>query len=162
MISIVVAMDKNRLIGHNNELPWHLPADLAYFKKVTMGKPIIMGRKTHESIGRPLPGRDNIIITRNEHLKIEGCMVVHSVEDILKLDKESSKELSIIGGAEIFKEVLPYTDRLYITEIDYEFKGDTYFPIIDQSKWKLISSEQGPKDEKNPYDYYFKIYDKKK
>lgn len=162
MISIVVAMDKNRLIGRNNELPWHLPADLAYFKKVTMGKPIVMGRKTHESIGRPLPGRDNIIITRNSEFNVEGCIIVHTVDDILKLANGTTSELCVIGGSEIFKEVLPYTDRLYITEIDYSFDGDTYFPEIDHTEWELISREQGSSDEKNPYTFFYNIYDRKK
>lgn len=160
MISLLVAMDKNRLIGKDNDLPWRLPADLAYFKRVTMGHPIIMGRKTYDSIGRPLPGRENIIVTRDTSYKMEGCKVIHSIEEIVKMRKESEQELFVIGGAEIFKEILPYSDRLYITEIEEEFEGDTYFPAFDKSEWKIISKEQGIKDEKNPYDYKFLVYEK--
>src|SRR5690606_308269 len=160
MISLLVAMDKNRLIGKDNDLPWRLPADLAYFKRVTMGHPIIMGRKTYDSIGRPLPGRENIIVTRDTSYKMEGCKVIHSIDEILKLNEEHDQELFVIGGAEIFKEILPYSDRLYITEIDEEFEGDTYFPAFDKSEWKVISEEKGVKDEKNPYDYTFMVYEK--
>ncbi|HHW37031.1 MAG TPA: dihydrofolate reductase [Bacillales bacterium] len=160
MISIVVAMDKNRVIGKNNQLPWHLPADLAFFKKVTMGKAIVMGRKTFESIGRPLPGRENIILTKNRDYRAEGCTMIHSIDDVFDLEKTENGEVCIIGGAEIFNEVLTCTDRLYITEIDHEFEGDTFFPLIKESDWTLISKEKGPKDEKNPYDYYFTIYER--
>lgn len=152
-------MDKNRLIGKNNKLPWHLPADLAFFKKVTMGKPIVMGRKTHESIGRILPGRENIILTKNKNYKAEGCTIIHNIQDIFSFEKEND-EVCVIGGAEIFKEALPHADRLYITFIDHEFEGDTYFPPINENDWTVISREKGPKDEKNPYDYYFTIYDR--
>lgn len=159
MISLLVAMDNNRLIGRDNDLPWHLPADLAYFKRVTMGKAIIMGRKTFESIGRPLPGRENIIITRNIEFKADGCKVIHSVEEILEMN-QYDKELFIIGGAEIFKEILPHADRLYITEIDAIFSGDTFFPEFSSKEWKESSSEKGPRDEKNPYDYDFVVYER--
>ncbi len=154
-------MDKNRLIGKNNTLPWHLPADLAFFKKVTMGKPIVMGRKTHESIGRILPGRENIIITRNKDYKAEGCTIIHNIQDIFAFEKEYD-EVFVIGGAEIFKDALPYADRLYITFIDHEFDGDTYFPLINEGDWTVISKEKGPKNEKNPYEYYFTIYERRK
>ncbi|WP_096202527.1 dihydrofolate reductase [Bacillus sp. FJAT-45350] len=161
MISFIVAMDTNRVIGKDNDLPWKLPADLAYFKKVTMGNPILMGRKTHESIGRPLPGRDNIIITRNENYEAEGCIVVHSTEEIKKLEQERSDEIFVIGGAEIFKETLPIADKLYITLIHEEFDGDTFFPEIDMKQWKLISSEKGIVDEKNIHEHEFLIYERK-
>ncbi|WP_102349298.1 dihydrofolate reductase [Bacillus sp. Marseille-P3661] len=160
MISLVVAMDKNRVIGKDNQLPWHLPADLAFFKKVTMGKPIVMGRKTHQSIGRALPGRENIILTRDKNFTAEGCTIIHHIDELNKITNNHD-EICIIGGAEIFKEVLPIIDRLYITEIEHEFEGDTFFPAIDRTNWQLVSSEKGPKDEKNPYDYYFNIYEKK-
>lgn len=161
MISLVVAMDKNSVIGKNNQLPWHLPADLAFFKKVTMGKPIVMGRKTHESIGRVLPGRDNIILTRNKDYKAEGCIIIHHIDEISSFIKNKGDEVCIIGGAEIFKEVLPIADRLYLTIIDHEFEGDTYFPSFNESDWEVFSKEKGPKDEKNRYDYYFMIYERK-
>ncbi len=160
MISLLVAMDRNQLIGKNNDLPWRLPADLAYFKRVTMGHTIIMGRKTYDSIGRPLPGRENIIVTRDTSYKAEGCKVIHSIEEIVKMNQQTDQELFVIGGAEIFKEILPHSDRLYITEINKEFEGDTYFPAFEKDKWKVTSREQGIKDEKNPYDYTFLVYEK--
>ena len=159
MISLLVAMDRNRLIGKDNDLPWHLPADLAYFKRITMGHPIIMGRKTHQSIGRVLPGRENIILTRNPDYLAEGCKVIHSIEEIIAMNNPS-EELFIIGGAEIFKEILPFSDRLYITEIDEAFTGDTFFPEFSTNEWKLISKEIGIKNEKNPYAYSFAVYER--
>lgn len=161
MISLLVALDKNRLIGRNNDLPWRLPADLAYFKRVTMGHTIIMGRKTYDSIGKPLPGRHNVIMTRNKDFHVEGCTVIHTVDDILAMKESSNEELFVIGGAEIFEMVLPFTDRLYLTEIDEEFEGDTYFPTINEEEWQIVSKEKGIKDEKNPYDYFFVVYEKK-
>ncbi|PLR98897.1 dihydrofolate reductase [Bacillus sp. T33-2] len=161
MISFIVAMDKNLVIGKENQLPWHLPADLKFFKQVTMGHPIVMGRKTHESIGRPLPGRENIVITRDKDYVAEGCTVIHSVEEITRLDEKKDDEIFVIGGAEIFKLTLPVADRMYITLIEAEFEGDTYFPEINKNEWKLVTKEKGPKDDKNPYDYYFCIYERK-
>ncbi len=161
MISFVVAMDKNRVIGKDNSIPWHLPEDLKFFKKVTMGHPIVMGRKTYESIGKPLPGRENVIVTRNVDYKAEGCIVLHSIEELKKYIDEKNEEVSIIGGAQLFKETFPIADRLYITEIHREFEGDTFFPEYPESEWTLTSKEKGVKDEKNPYDYYFMIYDRK-
>lgn len=162
MISLLVAMDKNRVIGKDNGLPWHLPADLAYFKKVTMGHHIIMGRKTFESIGRPLPGRTTVIVTRNKDYKVEGCHVIHSIDDVKKMGEEMDEELFVIGGAEIFKEVLSFADRLYITKIDEVFEGDTFFPEINDAEWKEVFVEKGVTDEKNPYTYYFHQYEKRK
>lgn len=156
MISIIVATDRNNLIGKDNDLPWRIPADLAYFKKVTMGSTIVMGRKTYESIGKPLPNRRNIILSRQE-FHADGCETLHSLEEVQHLNKDD-EELFIIGGAHIFKEALPIADLLYLTYIDEEFEGDTYFPEVNEHDWKLISSEKGIKDEKNPYDYYFKKY----
>lgn len=130
MISLIVAHDVNRVIGLNNEMPWHLPGDLAYFKKMTMGKPIIMGRNTFESIGRPLPGRRNIVITRNKAYSAEGIEVVHSLEEALTL-VQAEPEIMIIGGQQIFTEALPMADRLYITKIDHSFEGDTFFPAYE-------------------------------
>ncbi|MGG7618045.1 dihydrofolate reductase [Robertmurraya sp. GLU-23] len=158
MISLLWAMDENRAIGRNNQLPWHLPEDLKYFKRVTMGKPIAMGRKTYDSIGRPLPGRENIVITRSKGITIEGCTVIHDVKDLLKRDDE---ELFVIGGAEIFKEILPFADRLYVTEIREVFEADTFFPEYNLFEWELIESTPGMKDEKNPYNYEFLVYQRK-
>ncbi|CAM4233169.1 dihydrofolate reductase [Bacillus manliponensis] len=162
MISLLVAMDKNRVIGKDNDLPWRLPADLAYFKTVTMGHHIIMGRKTFESIGRPLPGRTNVVITRNKDYKVEGCQVIHAIDDVKKMSEETNEELFVIGGAEIFKEVLSFADRLYITKIEEEFEGDTFFPEVNENEWEEVFMEQGVTDEKNPYTYYFCRYEKKK
>lgn len=161
MISFIWAMDKNQLIGNNNKLPWHLPADLQYFKKVTMGKPIVMGRKTFESIGRILPGRENIILTRNLSYKQEGCHIFYKTEDFITYAKaREDVEFFVIGGAQIFNELYNYAERLYITKIYDEFTGDTYFPPINMTDWKLIRQEKGIKDDKNPYDYEFLVYER--
>ncbi|WP_053366875.1 dihydrofolate reductase [Bacillus sp. FJAT-27245] len=158
MISFIWAMDKNMVIGKDNKLPWHLPEDLKFFKKSTMGHPIAMGRKTYESIGRPLPGRENIIITRNPGFSAEGCTVMNSIDEFLEYSKNKDEEYFVIGGAEIFKEMFPVADKLYITLIHDEFPGDTFFPEFDLDQWVLLFSEKGPTDEKNPYDYEFRIY----
>lgn len=161
MISFIVAMDENRVIGKNNQLPWHLPEDLKFFKRVTMGHPIIMGRKTYESIGRPLPGRENIIITRNELYQSDKCTVLYSVDELLQYCRQNTnEEYFVIGGAEIFKQLIAHVDRLYITFIHEQFEGDTFFPPIDMSEWELISKEQGLRDENNPYRYEFLTYEK--
>lgn len=159
MLSILVAMDKNNTIGKNNQLPWHLPADLAYFKRITMGHSIVMGRKTFESIGKPLPGRKNIILTRDSEYQAEGCHVIHSISAIKEMNKKTA-EIFIIGGAELFNQTLSFVDKLYITEIESTFEGDTFFPSLDESEWSLVSKEKGKKDEKNPYDYYFSVYER--
>lgn len=156
MISLIVAHDKNRVIGYENKMPWHLPGDLKYFKDMTMGKPIIMGRKTFESIGRPLPGRRNIIITRNEAYGADGIETVSSLDAALALVKESP-EIMIIGGAQIFEQALPLADKLYITLIDQEFKGDTYFPRYDG--WRLTSSQQAI-DSDEGYSFRYCIFEK--
>jgi dihydrofolate reductase len=157
MISFVVAMDENRAIGKDNDLPWYLPNDLKHFKNVTMGKPIVMGRKTYESIGKPLPGRENIVVTRDEHYQAEGTTVVHSVDEVLKKEAE---ELSVIGGTEIFKLFMPVADRLYVTEIHHTFDADTYFPEINRDEWREVSREPGIVDEKNKYPHDFVVYEK--
>ena len=161
MISLIWAMDKNRVIGKDNRLPWHLPADLQFFKRVTMGSPIAMGRKTFESIGKPLPGRENIVITRNPSFKPEGCRTVSSVQELIRAYQDLDTELFIIGGADIFKQVLPYADRLYVTLIHESFEGDTFFPDFEIDEWQLESREKGIKDEKNVYDFEFLSYVKK-
>jgi dihydrofolate reductase len=160
LISFIVAMDQQRLIGRNNELPWHLPADLAFFKRKTMGRVIVMGRKTYESIGKPLPGRTNVIVTTQRDYKAEGCTTVHSVEEVLTRFRDE-EEICVIGGSEVFKLFMPATDVLYITWIAHEFEGDTFFPEIDSDLWMEVSREQGVRNEKNPYDYYFTTYIRK-
>ena len=158
-LSIVVAMDENRLIGNNNQLPWYLPADLAYFKKLTMGKSILMGRKTYDSIGRPLPNRRNIVITRNEEISIPGCEVISSIESALEITK-GDEEVMIIGGASLCKQLLPKINRLYITKSDGEFEGDGFFPEYDDISWHQVSCESHPKDESNAYSYHFIVLDR--
>lgn len=157
-ISFIFAMDRNRAIGVNNKLPWHLPGDLKFFKSVTMGHPILMGRKTYESIGKPLPGRRNVILTQNTEYKAEGCEVLHSVQEAI--DAFRDQELFIIGGAEIFNLFAASVNRMYITFIEHEFEADTFMSDLDLSAWTLVSSEQGERNEKNPYDYYFRIYER--
>lgn len=159
MISLIVAHDKNRVIGYEKKMPWHLPGELKYFKEQTMGKPMIMGRKTFESIGRPLPGRRNIVITRNENYNAEGIEVVSSLEEALKLVSKE-QEIMIIGGEQIFKLALPIADRLYITKIDYEFQGDTFFPQYGD-EWTMISKSE-PIEVPDGYAYTYYIYDRKK
>ncbi|NWF36699.1 type 3 dihydrofolate reductase [Mariprofundus sp. KV] len=154
MISLIWGMDRNRLIGKENGLPWRLPADMAWFKKSTMGKPILMGRKTYESIGRPLPGRTNLILTRQSDLNIEGCTVIHSIDEALA-EVADADEIMVMGGAEIYALLLDQADRLYITEIDGSFEGDAWFPEFDLSLWRETSREEYLPDEKNLYAYAF-------
>lgn len=157
MISFVVAMDENRAIGKDNDLPWYLPNDLKHFKKTTMGKPIVMGRKTYESIGKPLPGRENIVVTRDHSYEAEGTTIVHAVDEVLQIDAE---EICIIGGSEIFKQFLHVADRLYITVIHHTFDADTYFPELNDNEWKEVSRTAGIVDEKNKYAHEFVVYEK--
>ena len=154
-ISMIVAMAHGRVIGQGNKMPWHLPADLAWFKKTTMGKPIIMGRHTYDSIGKALPGRQNIIVSRNQALVAQGCDVVHSAEMALKVAAEAP-EIMIIGGALIYHLFLPYTNCLYLTHIDADLQGDTLFPDYEkQAQWILLTEEKHLPDEKNAYPYTF-------
>ncbi|MEK4761078.1 dihydrofolate reductase [Viridibacillus sp. FSL E2-0187] len=138
MISLIVAHDENNVIGLNNAMPWHLPGDLAYFKRTTMGKPMIMGRKTFESIGKPLPGRTNIVITRDEEYAREGIVIVHSIEEALAQAEKESEEIMIIGGEQIFRMTLPMADRLYVTKIEKQYEGDTFFPSYGD-EWQVVS-----------------------
>lgn len=161
MISLLVAVDLNRVIGVDNKMPWHIPEELKYFKEVTMGKAIVMGRKTYESIGRPLPGRLNIIITRNEGYSVEGAEVLHDLNAAIERGKEYSEEVVIIGGAEIFNLSMPMADRLYITVIRNSYEGDTFFPEYNDGSWKLTSeSEDHHTADGIPYSYL--IYDRAK
>lgn len=161
MISLIVAMDENRVIGKDNQMPWHLPSELQYFKKVTMGHPIIMGRKTFDSIGRVLPGRENIIVTRNKEYTQPGCTVLHDINSIKEYANNHDTEVFVIGGAEIFKEILPVADRLYVTKIHESFDGDTFFPAINEEEWREISSTPGIVDEKNIHAHDYVILERK-
>jgi len=158
MISLIWAQDENRLIGSGGQLPWRLPADMAWFKKNTMGKPILMGRKTFDSIGRPLPGRTNIVIT-SQKLNIEGCMIAHSLGEAIAVAGEA-EELMVMGGAQIYKLALSQASRLYITQIHAVFKGDTYFPPFDASEWREIFHEHHEPAEKNMHPYSFRIMER--
>ena len=152
-------MDRNRVIGKGDALPWHISEDLKYFRKITMGKPIVMGRKTHESIGRPLPGRENIILTRDTSYKAEGCTVLHSMEEIFQYCKDV-EEVMITGGAEIYKLAFEQVSHLYLTEVYTEIEGDTFFPEFDRCEWKEVSREDHKADEKNEFDYSFVLLEK--
>jgi len=157
LLSLICAMDKNRLIGNNNQLPWHLPADLSLFKKNTLGKPIIMGRKTFDSIGRALPGRKNIVITSNADWAAAGCDVATSIEQALEF-AEGNDEVMLIGGASLYKQTLQQADILYLTLIDHEFSGDTWFPEIDLKAWRMESESLFPADRNNSHSFSFIKY----
>ena len=160
MISIIVAIAENMAIGKNNDLLWHIPADLKRFKKITSGHPVIMGKRTWESLPRrPLPNRRNIVITDLKGEEIEGCEMVYSIgEAISKCDP--AEENFIIGGASVYRQFLPHADRLYLTMVHKSFDGDVFFPEIDFSLWKLISKEEVPKDEVTGFDYANEIYER--
>ncbi len=161
-ISMIAAMAHDRVIGKDNQMPWHLPADLAHFKRVTLGKPVLMGRKTFESIGRPLPGRRNLVISRNPDYQAEGIEVVGSVEAALALLAGSSvEELMVIGGGHLYADMLPSADCLYLTQIDLAVEGDTRFPAFDDGQWQRIACESHPADEKNPHPYSFETWQRR-
>jgi dihydrofolate reductase len=143
-------MARNNVIGRDNGLPWRLPADLAHFKTVTMGKPVLMGRKTHESIGKPLPGRTNLVLTRDTGWKAQGVVVVHSIAEALQGD-----EVAGIGGAEIYRLLIPLAARIYLTRIEADIPGDTVFPPLDYSQWVETDSRRFAADERNAYDMTF-------
>lgn len=153
-ISVIVAMAANRVIGHENRLPWHLPADLKHFKATTLGKPVVMGRRTWESIGRPLPGRTNIVITRDTAYTAEGCVVVHSLDEGIRAAGEAA-EVMIIGGAGLYRQALPLADTLYLTLIHGEFAGDTHFPEWRQDAWRETGRVDHEPDENNSHAYSF-------
>ena len=160
IISLIAAMDKNRVIGKDGKLPWHMPKDMKFFRDTTKGKTVIMGRKTYESIGRPMPNRINIIITRDNDYKVEGCIVVHSIDEALKA-AGNVEEVMVIGGSQIYKEFLPKANRIYLTKIDAEVEGDTYFPEFEIEGWKEVSYEEHERDAENEYDYAFIVLEKK-
>jgi dihydrofolate reductase len=156
MIKIIVAMSNNRVIGNNNELIWKLSSDLKRFKELTTGHPVVMGRKTYESIGRPLPNRRNIIITRNLEYEVEGCETVSSLEEALLL---TNNNCFIIGGGEIYKQSLEVADKIYLTLVHKDFEGDTSFPELGK-EWATIDTKDFEADEKNEYNYSFIEYDR--
>lgn len=155
-LSLIVAVAENGVIGHNNQLIWHLPNDLKQFKRLTTGHCIIMGRKTFDSIGKPLPNRTSIIISRNTDFQIENCITVSSLENaISEAKKIENEETFIIGGAEIYRLALPIVDKIYLTEVHHAYEGDTFFPEIDKNIWKEIRREDFEKDEKHLVNYSF-------
>jgi dihydrofolate reductase len=150
--SLVVAVARNGVIGRANQLPWHLPAELAHFKRVTMGHPVVMGRRTFQSIGRPLPGRLNIVVSRNLELEAPGCTVVPSLEAAWKA-ADGAQETCVIGGTTLFREALPIADRIYLTEVEAEVPGDTYFPELDRREWVEKASTRHEADERHAYSF---------
>jgi dihydrofolate reductase len=163
IISAIVAIGKNRVIGKGNKLLWKLPLEMKYFKETTMGHHIIMGRKTFESNGKPLPGRTSIVLTRNQNYRLpEGCFLSSSLKEALNLaQKRGETEAFIIGGAEIYKLSLPYLDKLYLTDVDFTAEGDAYFPEIDLDAWKIENEIHQPMSEKNSHAWTARIYTRK-
>ena len=160
-LSILVAMARNRTIGINNTLPWRCPEDLKHFKSLTMGHHMIMGRKTYDSIGKPLPGRTTVVVTRNPGLKIEGCIVAHSLEQAIAVCA-GDDEIFVVGGADLYVQALPLVDTLYVTEIQQEITGDAHFPLINNTEWREISRDKRSQVEPQPLNYHFVTYQRNK
>jgi dihydrofolate reductase len=165
-LGVIVAVAENGVVGRNNALPWHLPEDLRYFKRMTLGKPIVMGRKTFESIGRPLPGRRNLVISRNPGFHAEGVIVLPSLEAALALAQDLARddgveEWMVIGGAQIYAAAIPLASRLYVTEVHAEVEGDARLPPVDWSAWRELSRERHAASGSNPYDYSFVTYERR-
>lgn len=158
MINVIVAKASNNVIGAKNDLIWHLPNDLKHFKNLTSGHPIIMGRKTFESLGRPLPNRTNIVVTRDKDWQAENIEKEFSLEKAIESAKKINEDIYIIGGGNIYKQAMEFADVLYITEVHHEFEGDTYFPEIDEEIWEEVARENFMKDEKHPYAYSYVTY----
>lgn len=159
ILSIVVAMDERRTIGAGGALPWHLPADLRYFREITMGKPIVMGRRTHESIGRPLPGRENIVISRNPGFHAPGCRVMRGMGEVME-GLDGVAEAMVIGGACLYTEALELATRLYLTEVHAVVNGDVFFPDFDRSLWREVRRQRFAADEKNPLAHSFVLLER--
>jgi dihydrofolate reductase len=161
-LSIIVAISANNVIGTDNQLPWHLPADLQYFKSLTVDHPILMGRKTYDSIGRPLPKRTNIVITRDQSFHHDGLQIAHSIDQAIDFCREKNyDEVFIIGGDTIYSQTIHLADKLYITRVDTHIEnGTAFFPVIDVNQWKIISSEERKSDEKNTMNMIFEVYEK--
>lgn len=158
-VILIAAMGKNRVIGHHNKLPWRLPEDMAFFRRTTTGNPVLMGRKTFESFGaRPLKNRVNIVLTRSTDYAPEGAEIAHSVEEALS--RHRSGDVYVIGGEEIYRQLLPVADRIVLTEIESEFEGDAFFPEFSGAEWKLVDSVKGVENEENPYSYSFCTYER--
>ena len=161
IISLVVAAANNNAIGKNNQLLWHLPNDMKYFKNVTWGMPVVMGRKTFESLGKPLPGRKNIVLTKQEGWKAEGVVAIKEFKDALFLAGEMDvKEIMVIGGGEIYCSVFDRANRIHLTRVDTDLEGDTFFPVIDPKNWKLVSQKNYEADAKHAYNYSFQVWER--
>lgn len=164
IISLIAAITKNHVIGKNNALPWHLPDDMKYFMQTTKGHHVIMGRKNYESLPekfRPLPNRTNIVITRQRNFKAPQCMVVHSIEEGIEIARKNGEaELFIIGGAAIYQQAMPQTQRMYLTEIDATLEGDTHFPGFVKSEWREVSRRHHSADERHAYAFDFVVYER--
>lgn len=162
LISHIVAISKNHVIGKNNQLPWHLPADTKYFRDKTLGHVVIMGRKNYEAEGKPLKDRTNIIITRNKNFQAENCLIARSLNQAISIAKPIEKEeIFIIGGGQVYKESLSVVDRLYVTIIDIEIEGDVYYPKIDLNIWKPVSKRNYLADQSNHYNHTYYIFERK-
>ena len=159
MLSLIVAVAQNGVIGDRNALLWHISEDLKHFKALTTGHPVVMGRKTYESLGRPLPNRTNVVISRQE-LEIPGCRVVHSLDEALALFP-GDEEVFIIGGAQIYAEALPRADRFYLTRVFHDYEGDTRFPEWDEAQWRLVSSEAFPCGREYPWPFTFECWERR-
>ena len=155
MVSFVVAIAENNVIGNDNQLLWHLPDDLKHFKRLTQGHPVVMGRRTYESIGRPLPNRTNIVVTRQADWQADGCEVAYSVPDALEQAAQLDEEVFVIGGAEIYRQALPAADVIYLTEVHHTFEGDVVFPELNNTEWREESRERHEPDEKHAYAFSF-------
>ena len=159
MISVIVAVAKNGVIGCRGGMPWHISEDLRYFKRVTTGHPVVMGRRTFESLGRPLPGRTNVVVTRNPSWSAEGVRVADSIDRAVAMFPPD-EEVFVIGGGEIYRQAMPLADKLYLTRIDAAFEGDTFLPARDEADWRLVSSEHNARGAEFPHPFEFQIYDK--
>ncbi len=159
VVALIAAVADNGVIGIDNRLPWHLPGDLQWFKRQTLGKPIVMGRRTFQSIGRPLPGRENIVVSRDPDFRATGCQVVGSLDEALEA-ASGAPEVMIIGGAELYRQTLPRAQRLYLTRVHANVEGDARFPEVDSSQWREVAREDHGADGRNPYDYSFVILER--
>jgi dihydrofolate reductase len=167
-VSIIAAVAHNGLIGRDNRLPWHLPRDLKRFRKLTLGNSIVMGRRTFESLGRPLDGRHNIVLTRNTEYRLEGCHVVRSLDEAIALarsliDGDGAPEVFVIGGAEVFRDALPLARKVYLTTVSGEFEGNVYFPldVPNSPEWRVVREEDWATDEKNPHPHRFQVFERR-
>ena len=158
-LSLIAALARNRVIGRDQRLPWHLPADLRFFKQMTMGKPLLMGRRTWESIGRPLPGRQMIVLSRDPHVQAPGCSLAQTLDQALEI-AHAAPELMVIGGAQLYRQTLPLAERMYLTRIEADVSGDTWFPEWEEREWRLVWEEAHPADAQHAWPYRFQHWER--